>query len=514
MVGLGGLFFLLHGYLPLRPNDLWVHVAWGREILGRWSLPTTDPVAPLAEGMRVVNGEWLSQVVLAAVERLAGPEGLKVLFALAVTATYLVLGRACWLMTRSKLLAGCGVALALGIGLSRLTTLRPETFAALCFAVLLWLLVATGDDDRQTLHRPRLFWLGLPLLFVVWANLHGSWPAGIAVLGCLFIGRALETLWRRRSLRAVLEDRPTRRWLVATELAFAASLVNPYGIDLPLHILGFGSNTNLAAIIEWRSLDLGAWGGREFGLSWVLLLLVARLSRRRVPIANMLMLAVFSYGVVTANRMIAWYAPLFAWGALPHLEEILGRTLPGWRERLAGVTARLATRGLTHRVWLALSLLLLWATFALSPLSRPLFGRRPPTARELHGPRSPIELAQHLRRQPPRGLVWSPQEWSDFLTYAGPPGLRPMISSMIHLIPQTVWQDYLRIHHNTSGWPLVLDIYAIDTVVFDKTAAPGQTELLRRSPEWLPSWESESGVVFRRQPHRATTEREDQEGSA
>ena len=120
------LFFLVLSYVPLRGTDLWVHVNWGRWILEHRSLPMEDPFMPLAEGMAAVDAQWLSQVILAAVEGAGGGEWLSILFALTVLATYLLLARVCYLISGRASAATLGVLGALAVGWSRLTT--PELF--------------------------------------------------------------------------------------------------------------------------------------------------------------------------------------------------------------------------------------------------------------------------------------------------------------------------------------------------------------------------------------------------
>ena len=63
-------------------------------------LPTQDPWMLLAEGMRVVDTMWLSQVFLAKIELWFCAAGLANLFALTVWLTYALLARAFYLTTR------------------------------------------------------------------------------------------------------------------------------------------------------------------------------------------------------------------------------------------------------------------------------------------------------------------------------------------------------------------------------------------------------------------------------
>src|SRR5438309_1271090 len=84
MCGLFVLFLLYLSYIPLFHSDIWGHVEYGRWILEHHALPAEDPFLPLAEGMRVVDNAWLSQVVLAWVEMHLGTDGLCSLFGLVV----------------------------------------------------------------------------------------------------------------------------------------------------------------------------------------------------------------------------------------------------------------------------------------------------------------------------------------------------------------------------------------------------------------------------------------------
>ena len=147
LVAVAGFFYLLLSYLPLQSADLWGHVIYGEWILEHRSLPVEDPIMPLAEGMPVVDTSWLSQAILAAVEQAGGAEWLSRLFALSVSASVLLLGRALFLSARSLALSILGTLAAVGLGWARLTTFRSESFGVLAFAVLLWLITSSGSED-------------------------------------------------------------------------------------------------------------------------------------------------------------------------------------------------------------------------------------------------------------------------------------------------------------------------------------------------------------------------------
>jgi len=321
-----GMLFLLFNYFPLRGSDLWLHVLYGQWILEHGQLPAYDPFMPLAEGMRVIDSAWLSQIIFAAVAEL-GHEWLSHLFALTMFAAYVILMRTFYLQTGGRLLVSLlGVILVVIVGWSRITTIRPENFGWLLFSILLLLLV-----DQQC-HREKegrgfglRLWLGVPVIMALWANLHGSFMCGLALLGCFALGQLIDVARSRRSLKAALASGSVWRWIALAEFGLLATLLNPYGIELLVNSFTFASNPNLSSVLEWQSLVFKAVGGREFMLSLVLLVVLLRYSRRPIPATHVLLVVVFGGAAVLSIRMMSWYAAVFALMATPHIAELLPR---------------------------------------------------------------------------------------------------------------------------------------------------------------------------------------------
>ncbi len=477
-VAVWGVFFLLLAYLPLRGADFWGHVAYGRWILESGELPREDPFLPLAEGMEVVDGAWLSQVLLAAVEGRAGTEGLAGLFALAVLLTWLLLARAFLLASGSGRAAGLGVLAALGIGWSRIASLRPETFGALAFAALLWIL--TGDRG------PRLRrWLGVPVVMALWANLDPSFAAGIALLACRALGAAAEVAWRERSPIAPLADPAVRRRVWLAELGLAATLANPYGLDLWLHGLSRAATPRLAGVAGAEPLTLGGPGGVELALALVALFAVARFSRRRLPAADVLAVAAFAVAAALRADLVGWLAPVVALVLVPHLPAVFkkrraesgGEPIRSWR-------------------WTLAAALLAWIVFALSPLAAPVLGggARPPEA--LLDRTSPAEVADYLWREPPAGQLFHPAAWGDWLVLEGKPGLRPFAGADPRRVPRRVWTDYRSVAGARGDWQRLLARYRVATVVVDRVGQPALARALRASPDWRRVHHDPQALVF------------------
>lgn len=492
-------------HLPLRNTDLWGHVVFGDRMLAEHRLPTTDPMQPLSEGIRVVDVHWLSQVALAAVDRL-GDEALVGFFTVVVGLAYVLLGRTFYLQTNSPLLATLLTGLVLVVGWNRVATIRPENFAVLLFATLLWLLIGRRvrrdesvlADDVQG---DRALWFAIPAIGLLWANLHGSFPVLIATLGCFFLGRVVEVAWNERSLRAVLLDREVRRQLYWCELAFAATLVNPYGIDAWITAVQFASNPNLRDILEWNPLILLGPGGREFAVACVVLAFAWRHSRRTVAPADVLMLVVFGLGAVLQIRMTGWFA--FVWGIAlaPHLADLIARQ-PWRRPTLHAAEAAtdddsvdFEPRPVSYRYTLG-CISLLWITFAFTTFSRPLLGGALRSAEALYGESTPLRVSQWLATQPLDGQAFNPSHWGDWLGRTVPQ-LRLFATTNVHLLPKQVWNDYQRIARADGGWDVVAQRYAIRTMIVDRANQPTLARVLRSSADWILVYDDDQASVFR-----------------
>jgi hypothetical protein len=101
------------------------------------------------------------------------------------------------------------------------------------------LLFVTGAELRG-----RWLW-ALPAVALLWANMHGSFLLGPAILALYAIGFVLR------------RDRPAAGSLAVTALAcLAASFVNPYGWRLHEHIFEYLQNSYLMdRISEFRSFS-------------------------------------------------------------------------------------------------------------------------------------------------------------------------------------------------------------------------------------------------------------------
>ncbi len=506
------LFFMYHNYLHLFHSDIWGHVAYGEWILQHRQLPTEEPFVPLASGVPVIATAWLGQAILALAVRAGGHEWLSHLFAITVWMTYIVLARAFWFRTRHGGAALIGAFGAWMVAWGRHSIIRPEVFGLLCFATLLWLLARHGElcQKERDGSQPSVLWThaGIGILFVAWANLHGSAIVGVALLVCYLAGRAVELLWRERQFAALWQDSDCRFWLMVTQVSVLGICCNPYGIDLLIHTLIFPNHPNLKDIIEWYPLKMVSVEGITVGASWVLLVVLLRHSRAPVSVGDVFALTLFALAVSVRVRMVAWYAPVVMWVLAPHLGDVWARCeFDRFRRELFPILQMRSFR------WTAVIGLLAWVAICFAPVSRVFLGGEARTERQLYSKDTPLGVTKYLREHSPRGMVCGPQWWGDWLVWQGPPQMEVMVTTnSVHVVPSRVWKDYLSINNALPSTDRLLDQYRINTLVVCKKLQKGLVERLARMPAWENVFEDDVGIiVVRKRAMKPADEDDDHE---
>ncbi|QDU99214.1 hypothetical protein [Lignipirellula cremea] len=502
--GAFSLLFLYLSYMPLYHAHGWRHVAEGQRILATGQLPTTSSL-PLADGVDYVAVSWLSQVVMAAVEQFAGKDGLSSLLAVGLLAAVLILARTLYITAHRKRLMLFGAGLLLLLWQPQWGVLQPQVLGVLCFATMLWLLVADAERSPSQFASalggtaaPSLrLWIGLPLLMILWANLDGSFVIGLLVLLAVAGGRLVDAAMAEHGLRGALRLSSVRCWVWLAEFCLLATLVNPYGWELWGHLLRMENNPLFLAWGGWRPLSLASSAGLGFSLCLLISLGIARLSRLPLKAADLLPLLLVSVLAAGNHLLVWWFAPVFVLVSAPHLAEIASRW--GWLRQADKSTDAESRDKPLRFAWTLVCCLLVWITFAITPVSNSLLGGKGRSERQLHDLETPLGAAQFLAKNPAGGLMMTPMEWGDFFQHEAPQTALYLSTDAFQL-PRQVRSDYLRVNEGDPSWPDVLDRYAVEQLVVRKETQKRLYRSALQNADWRPLYEDEQAAVFARKP--------------
>ncbi|MCH9654177.1 MAG: hypothetical protein K0U86_16460 [Planctomycetes bacterium] len=526
--------FFYFGNVHIFYSDIWGHVSYGDWILANQSLPQYDPFLSLAEGVRCIDAAWLSQIIFAKINGVWGVRGLSHIFALTVFTTHVLFWFAFYLKSGRVGVSTLASFLLVVIASSRIAIIRPEIFGTLCVAILLVIMAWSEkydsiksnllpEDDldhslKQTQKIPKTLlislYFGIPLIFLAWANLHGSFVVGLAILGLQFLGRVIEVGWRTRSLIEICSDKWVRRWLVVTELSVCGALLNPYHIDLFINSLTFPRNPNLKDVLEWEPLEFRDAEGIWFCASWVLMLGLFRRSREAIRTADVLRVGLLSLAVIIGVRMIGWFSVVFVYAMVPHLANVMPGKRQQGQSQATGTSEKMSFWAKKSPVITAFCVLIIWFGFAFSNIATPLFGGTPRKIDKIYSQGTPRKLTEFLKLHPPQGQVWNPQWWGDWLVWDGPPGMNVfMTTNAVHLSPPRVWKDYLGIARANRGWQSAAEKYNVSTFIVHKEKQVKLDEQVRRLKGFEIVYEDDLGIVVTREPKLISAVKEKQDSN-
>ena len=474
-----GLVYFLLNYRPLWHTDLWGHLSYGRRIWQSGTLPSTEPLMPLSAGVPFIDTAWLSQLIGYGAISSLGVTAMQFLYAASIT---VCLGLLLWRFhqrSQSAVISLAGLALFAWADWQQLQIVRPQLAGLLCFVALLMLLTSRR-------WHPATFVL-VPLLFALWANLHGSFPVGLLMLGCFCAGRAIDVLRRTRSIRMAVFDRWLRRYFLLAELAAVGTLLTPYRLALYTGVFSVVGSKNLADLVEWDPLTLRMAQGRAAAIVCLVLVLLYRFSPRRVSAVEALLLATLGAGALWTSRLILWWVPVASYYLVLHGAAV-------WRRTQWGQSAKEPSPRSSK--WSIVAIGLAWVFFGFTPFGlRFLHSKEPPLERSLSAG-TPVGAVEYLRENPPKGQIFNTYEWGDYLLWAGPDNLQVFAASHAHLIPRTVWQSYMGVIELKSNWERTLDVYGVNTIVLDTQKRGSLIGRLKRSEEWRTAYEDDQSFVF------------------
>lgn len=482
MLLIGAVYLFTAYSIPLWHSDLWDHLNYGENIIETRTIPDTEPLMRLCRGVRMINIPWLAQVGMAAINNRVGLAGLKFAYGLTISLCLAVIAWRSVKMSHSAIGGIAACAIFLKVNLDQLLVIRPQLAGVLFYCVIVaWMF---GKKKHSTFS-----WIALPIMYVVWANVHGSFSMGLMLMGLAGIGRFGDVLVISKSLRVALLDRDLHRTILLTQLCAAAVLLNPAGFAIYPEVFNVVGNPNIGSMYEWDALTLRSAQGQSAVAAALIAFIAIKLSPRRMHYGEMLAFVLTGLLAMWSGRMLNWWAPIAGIVIGTHLMAAMRKTTTWLRNPQPARRTGL---------WTVVNVGLVWIFFAITPFGVQMMRGVVPAAQKMVSTETPLATVAYLDEAEslPRGIAFVPAEWSGYVMNRGPKALEPMVNLHVHLIPEQVWNDYLRLINGPSDWNGLMDEYGINLAVVDKDRQPVLARRIRESADWTAKYEDRQAVVF------------------
>jgi hypothetical protein len=454
--------------------DVWWHLRTGQLIIQNHRLFHADPYSFTRAGHLWVDHEWLSQIFIYALYRVAGWGGLITGFAGIIAVAFLLLFLRC---PGRPYVAGAMTAWG-AIASVPSWGVRPQMFTLLLACASLWIL-------ENSYRRPKLLWWMLPVIFL-WVNLHAGYAVGIALMLVFLLGDALDQAFG--SEESTQPAGRLRLLALVCVVTIAIIPLNPYGTAMytyPFETLQ--SRAMQAYIGEWSSPNF-----HEGKYAAVLLLILATMllpvvSPRRLRARELLLLAVTTYAALRSVRHI----PLYVLVAVPLLAAMVQEQL-----RQSGMAARFDNSQPLTRVKLMVNAVLLMSFLAFTVFRVQYVIRRQPAAEAAAFPEAAVASLENAR--PPAPMM-NHYNWGGYFIWKLYPEYKVFIDGRADVYGDSFLDEFSAAYYvKGESWRAAIDRSQARTVVLPPDAP--LITALSSMPGWKQIFSDGQAVVLARGP--------------
>lgn len=481
------------------------HIRNGELMLHTHSITRTDPFSATMGGRAWYAWEWLYDIVIAGIHHWFGLNGVVLLTAVIIATTFALTLRLSLRRGADLVLAVILLALSLGASMIHLLA-RPHVLS--WWLTVVWFdLLDSSEGGVASAGDRRVWWL--PVLMLLWVNVHGGFVLGFVLLGLYLLSNAIGYLRSRRQGHQQKED--TRAKLarmrelgLVTAASLAASLINPYGYKLHEHVYRYLSSRWLMNHIDeflspnfhgvaqqcfvailLVSVVALAFAGKRLNLSQLLVLLFAAYSglyaSRSLPLSSLLLTLIVAPLLTQALRSAASNSDLSLW-------------LRSWVSKWAAFGDRMGTVEAHFRGHA-------WPLLAV--IAGLLVCAQPGKARagqwmdaHFDATRFPVQAVDAIVQRDIREPIFAPDSWGGYLIYRLYPQNKVFVDDRHDLYGEQFLKDYLKTLRLTPEWADFLNQRRVKWVLVPAESA--LANMLGLTQQWRVVFRDGTSVLFER----------------
>ncbi len=432
----------------LGDGDTGWHIRTGQYILEHHTVPSQDLFSFSRPGAPWFAWEWLTDVIYALCFRMAGLKAIVLLSGviIALFAT-IVLRYTIW-RGANPLVAALTTMLAVGASSMHFLA-RPHLFTLLLLPVCMWLVEA--DRRRNT----RWVWALIPVT-ALWTNLHGGFAIFLVCLALLVVAYGIEMMLGGQA--GLVGQKEVTRWpqirrysalLIGCTLA---SLANPYGVQLHVHIYEYLRADWIKNLVqEFQAPTFRSEGQLQFEVLLLAGLIAIGFLLRRRMFAEALWVLFLAHSSLISVR----HAPLYATVAAPLIACELSEW---WRSGVAGMKKSSALRILYQlgadlapgfrrtSIWPAVLIvgLALWD----APQKWP---------RDFPSEMFPSAMVHQHAGLMASGRLLTTDQWGDYIIYSFYPRQKVYVDGRSDFYGEKLGQEYLHLMQGAYDWRAILE---------------------------------------------------------
>jgi hypothetical protein len=476
------------------------HIRNGEQMLRTHAMTRTDSFSVTMGGQAWYAWEWLYDVLIAGMHHWLGLNGVVFFTAVIIALTFSLALR--FSLQRGADLPVAAFLLVLSLGVSMIHLFaRPHVLSWL-FTVIWFQVLDSSESMDGPGNRHRLWYL--PALMLLWVNLHGGFVLGFALLGLYVVSAAIDYVrGRDREMHQRTAGR-LRELGFVTAASLLASLINPYGYKLHLHIYRYLSSRWLMNHIdEFLSPNFHGVAQQCFVAILLITIVGLAVARNKPSLSRVLVLLFAAYSGFYASRSLPVssllltliVAPLGTQGlAEAHDNPSFSRRLRGFLSWWLSFTSRMKRVELSFRshAWplAAVVLGLLLCVQAGRSGARGWMNAR------FDAGHFPVHAADMIVQRGSHEPIFAPDSWGGYLIYRLYPQNKVFVDDRHDLYGEEFLKEYLKAIRLTPDWNGFLEEKKVNWALLP--AESSLANMLKETSRWNLVYQDGTSVLLER----------------
>lgn len=476
------------------------HIRNGERMLRTHSITRVDPFSVTMGGQTWYAWEWLYDAKIAGIHHGMGLNGVVFFTAVIIALTFALTLHLCLRRGADLPVAALLLALSLGVSMIHLFA-RPHVLSWL-FTVIWFQLLDSSESANLAASQRRLWYL--PALMLLWVNLHGGFVLGFALLGLYLLSAAIRYYRSRdgEESRGLVQRSKTLGMVTVASLA--ASLINPYGYELHVHVYRYlTSRWLMNHIDEFLSPNFHGVAQQCFVAILLITIVALAAAHNKPSLSRVLVLLLATYSGLYAARSLPVSSLLFTLIVAPlwtqaltdareneNLSLRLRAVVSRWQEFTGRVrNVELAFRG---HLWPA-------AAVFLGVLVCAHQGRLGAT-QWMHAhfdPKHvPVQATDTIVERGIREPIFAPDSWGGYLIYRLYPENRIFVDDRHDFYGVDFLRDYLKAIRLTPDWDKFLNEKHVNWALLP--AGSALANMLEETTQWNVVYRDGTAVLLER----------------
>jgi len=476
------------------------HIRNGERMLRTHSITRVDPFSVTMGGQTWYAWEWLYDAKIAGIHHWMGLNGVVFFTAVIIALTFALTLRLCLRRGADLPVAALLLALSLGVSMIHLFA-RPHVLSWL-FTVI-WFQLLDSSESANLAASPRRLWY-LPALMLLWVNVHGGFVLGFALLGLYLLSAAIRYYRSRDGEESRSLAQRSKTLGIVTVASLAASLINPYGYELHVHVYRYlTSRWLMNHIDEFLSPNFHGVAQQCFVAILLITIVALAAAHNKPSLSRVLVLLLATYSGLYAARSLPVSSLLFTLIVAPlwtqaltdareneNLSLRLRAVVSRWQEFTGRV--RNVELGFRGHLWPA-------AAVFLGVLVCAHQGRLG-TTQWMHAhfdPKHiPVQATDTIVERGIREPIFAPDSWGGYLIYRLYPENRVFVDDRHDFYGVDFLRDYLKAIRLTPDWDKFLNEKHVNWALLP--AGSALANMLEETTQWNVVYRDGTAVLLER----------------